>query len=194
MKNVYYKDIIKHDFNITEYLKELISEVIDEKFGKPKENQKYEEESEVISEIEEQIVDKVKIPIKYNYADIGIKAGDVLYFYFQHDSSIVEEHQNDPPMTVIVLDPIKKYVKIMGNEYSTVNKFLVENNLLKSKNTINAPWSLYTEADHFSIQRELVNNKVDISNRKEVRDILKHYESISRKGYNWCLANYKAAE
>ena len=194
MKNVYYKDIIKHDFNITEYLKELISEVIDEKFGKPKENQKYEEESEVISEIEEQIVDKVKIPIKYNYADIGIKAGDVLYFYFQHDSSIVEEHQNDPPMTVIVLDPIKKYVKIMGNEYSSVNKFLVENNLLKSKNTINAPWSLYNEADHFSIQRELVNNKVDISNRKEVCDILKHYESISRKGHNCCLANYKAAE
>lgn len=48
MKNIYYKDIIKHDFNITEYLKELISEVIDEKFGKPKENQKYEEESEVV--------------------------------------------------------------------------------------------------------------------------------------------------
>lgn len=194
MKNIYYKDIIKHDFNITEYLKELISEVIDEKFGKPKESQENAENTEVVSEIEEQIVDKVKIPIKYNYADIGIKAGDVLYFYFQHDSSIVEKHQNDPPMTVIVLDPIKKYVKIMGNEYSTVNKFLVENNLLKPKNTINAPWSLYTETDHFSIQRDLVNNKVDISNRKEVRDILKHYESISRKGYNWCLANYKAAE
>lgn len=97
-------------------------------------------------------------------------------------------------MTVIVLDPIKKYVKIMGNEYSTVNKFLVENNLLKPKNTINAPRSLYTETDHFSIQRDLVNNKVDISNRKEVCDILKHYESISRKGYNWCLANYKTAE
>lgn len=102
------------------------------------------------------------MPIKYNYADIGIKAGDVLYFYFQHNPSIVEEHQNEPPMTVIVLDPIKKYVKIMGNEYSTVNKFLVENNLLKSKHAINAPGSLYTEADHFSI-----------------------------KGYNWCLANYK---
>ena len=37
MKNVYYKDIIKSDFNITEYLKELISEIIDEKFGKIKE-------------------------------------------------------------------------------------------------------------------------------------------------------------
>ena len=39
MKNVYYKDIIKSDFNITEYLKELISEIIDEKFGKIKETQ-----------------------------------------------------------------------------------------------------------------------------------------------------------
>lgn len=197
MNDIYYKDIIKSDFNITKYLKELISEIIDEKFGRLKEQQEIEKEKdEVINDLEEkeQPDEAVKIPIKYNYADIGIKAGDVLYFYFQHDSSIVEEHQNDPPMTVIVLDPIKKYVKIMGNEYSTVNKFLVENSLLKPKNTINAPWSLYTEEDHFNIQRELVNNKVDISNRKEVRDILKHYESISRKGYNWCLANYKAAE
>ena len=112
----------------------------------------------------------------------------------QHDSSIAEEHQNDPPMAVIVLDPVKKSVKIMGNEYSTVNKFLVENSLLKPKQTINAPWSLYTEEDHFNIQRELVANKVDISNRKEVSKILKHYESISRKGYNWCLANHKMTE
>lgn len=196
MKNVYYKDIIKSDFNITEYLKELISEIIDEKFGKIKEKQEIDENEEIIdiSEEKEQPSEEVKIPIKYNYADIGINAGDILYFYFQHDSSIAEEHQNDPPMTVVVLDPVKKYVKIMGNEYSTVNKFLVENNLLKPKNTINAPWSLYTEEDHFNIQRELVVNKVDISNKKEVRNILKHYESISRKGYNWCLTNYKAAE
>ena len=196
MKNIYYKDIIKHDFNITEYLKELISEVIDEKFGKIKEKQEIDEIEEIIdiSEEKEQPSEEVKIPIKYNYADIGINAGDILYFYFQHDSSIAEEHQNDPPMTVVVLDPVKKYVKIMGNEYSTVNKFLVENSLLKPKNTINAPWSLYTEEDHFNIQRELVANKVDISNRKEVSKILKHYESISRKGYNWCLANYKMTE
>lgn len=196
MKNIYYKDIIKYDFNITEYLKELISEVIDEKFGKIKEKQEIDEIEEIIdiSEEKEQPNEEVKIPIKYNYADIGINAGDILYFYFQHDSSIAEEHQNDPPMTVVVLDPVKKYVKIMGNEYSTVNKFLVENSLLKPKNTINAPWSLYTEEDHFNIQRELVANKVDISNRKEVRKILKHYESISRKGYNWCLANYKMTE
>lgn len=196
MKNIYYKDIIKHDFNITEYLKELVSEVIDEKFGKIKEKQEIDEIEEIIdiSEEKEQPSEEVKIPIKYNYADIGINAGDILYFYFQHDSSIAEEHQNDPPMTVVVLDPVKKYVKIMGNEYSTVNKFLVENSLLKPKNTINAPWSLYTEEDHFNIQRELVANKVDISNRKEVRKILKHYESISRKGYNWCLANYKMTE
>lgn len=196
MKNVYYKDIIKSDFNITEYLKELISEIIDEKFGKIKEKQEIDENEEIIdiSEEKEQPSEEVKISIKYNYADIGINAGDILYFYFQHDSSIAEEHQNDPPMTVVVLDPVKKYVKIMGNEYSTVNKFLVENNLLKPKNTINAPWSLYTEEDHFNIQRELVVNKVDISNKKEVRNILKHYESISRKGYNWCLTNYKAAE
>ena len=112
----------------------------------------------------------------------------------QHDSSIAEEHQNDPPIAVIVLDPVKKSVKITGNEYSTVNKFLVENSLLKPKQTINAPWSLYTEEDHFNIQRELVANKVDISNRKEVSKILKHYESISRKGYNWCLANHKMTE
>lgn len=196
MKNIYYKDIIKHDFNITEYLKELVSEVIDEKFGKIKEKQEIDEIEEIIdiSEEKEQPSEEVKIPIKYNYADIGINAGDILYFYFQHDSSIAEEHQNDPPMTVVVLDPVKKYVKIMGNEYSTVNKFLVENSLLKPKNTINAPWSLYTEEDHFNIQRELVANKVDISNRKEVCKILKHYESISRKGYNWCLANYKMTE
>lgn len=196
MKNIYYKDIIKHDFNITEYLKELVSEVIDEKFGKIKEKQEIDEIEEIIdiSEEKEQPSEEVKIPIKYNYADIGINAGDILYFYFQHDSSIAEEHQNDPPMTVVVLDPVKKYVKIMGNEYSTVNKFLVENSLLKPKNTINAPWSLYTEEDHFNIQRELVANKVDISNRKEVRKILKHYESISRKGYNWCLTNYKTTE
>ena len=196
MKNIYYKDIIKHDFNITEYLKELISEVIDEKFGKIKEKQEIDEIEEIIdiSEEKEQPSEEVKIPIKYNYADIGINAGDILYFYFQHDSSIAEEHQNDPPMTVVVLDPVKKYVKIMGNEYSTVNKFLVENSLLKPKNTINEPWSLYTEEDHFNIQRELVANKVDISNRKEVSKILKHYESISRKGYNWCLANYKMTE
>ena len=196
MNDIYYKDIIKSDFNITKYLKELISEIIDEKFGKIKEKQEIDENEEIIdiSEEKEQPSEEVKIPIKYNYADIGINAGDILYFYFQHDSSIAEEHQNDPPMTVVVLDPVKKYVKIMGNEYSTVNKFLVENSLLKPKNTINAPWSLYTEEDHFNIQRDLVNNKVDISNRKEVRKILKHYESISRKGYNWCLTNYKAAE
>lgn len=196
MKNVYYKDIIKSDFNITEYLKELISEIIDEKFGKIKEKQEIDENEEIIdiSEEKEQPSEEVKIPIKYNYADIGINAGDILYFYFQHDSSIAEEHQNDPPMTVVVLDPVKKYVKIKGNEYSTVNKFLVKNNLLKPKNTINAPWSLYTEEDHFNIQRDLVNNKIDISNRIEVRNILKHYESISRKGYNWCLANYKMTE
>ena len=197
MKNVYYKDIIKSDFNITEYLKELISEIIDEKFGKIKETQEIEKEKEeVISDLKEkeQPGENVKIPVKYNYADIGIKAGDILYFYFQHDSSIAEEHQNDPPMAVIVLDPVKKSVKIMGNEYSTVNKFLVENSLLKPKQTINAPWSLYTEEDHFNIQRELVANKVDISNRKEVCKILKHYECISRKGYNWCLTNHKMAE
>lgn len=196
MNDIYYKDIIKPDFNITKYLKELISEIIDEKFGKIKEKQEIDENEEIIdiSEEKEQPGEEVKIPIKYNYADIGINAGDILYFYFQHDSSIAEEHQNDPPMTVVVLDPIKKYVKIMGNEYSTVNKFLVENSLLKPKNTINVPWSLYIEEDHFNIQRELVANKVDISNRKEVRKILKHYESISRKGYNWCLANYKMAE
>lgn len=197
MKNVYYKDIIKSDFNITEYLKELISEIIDEKFGKIKETQEIEKEKEeVISDLEEkeQPSENVKIPVKYNYADIGIKAGDILYFYFQHDSSIAEEHQNDPPVTVTVLDPVKKSVKIMGNEYSTVNKFLVENSLLKPKQTINAPWSLYTEEDHFNIQRELVANKVDISNRKEVYKILKHYESISRKGYTWCLDNHKMTE
>lgn len=197
MNDIYYKDIIKSDFNITKYLKELISEIIDEKFGRLKEQQEIgTEKEEVINDLEEkeQSGEEVKIPIKYNYADIGINAGDILYFYFQHDSSIAEEHQNDPPMTVVVLDPIKKYVKIMGNEYSTVNKFLVEKGLLKPKNTINAPWSLYTEEDHFNIQRELVANKVDISNRKEVCKILKHYESVSRKGYNWCLANYKMAE
>lgn len=54
MKNVYYKDIIKSDFNITEYLKELISEIIDEKFGKIKETQEIEKEKEeVISDLEE---------------------------------------------------------------------------------------------------------------------------------------------
>ena len=52
MKNVYYKDIIKSDFNITEYLKELISEIIDEKFGKIKETQEIEKEKEeVISDL-----------------------------------------------------------------------------------------------------------------------------------------------
>ena len=129
MNDIYYKDIIKSDFNITKYLKELISEIIDEKFGRLKEQQEIEKEKEeVINDLEEkeQPDEEVKIPIKYNYADIGIKVGDILYFYFQHDSSIAEEHQNDPPMTVTVLDPVKKYVKIMGNEYSTVNKFLVE--------------------------------------------------------------------
>ena len=64
MKNVYYKDIIKSDFNITEYLKELISEIIDEKFGKIKETQEIEKEKEeVISDLEEkeQSCENVKI-------------------------------------------------------------------------------------------------------------------------------------
>ena len=51
MKNVYYKDIIKSDFNITEYLKELISEIIDEKFGKIKETQEIEKEKDSNIEI-----------------------------------------------------------------------------------------------------------------------------------------------